>query len=565
MYRPLGPRAMTPLERSFSRAFIAAVKSVHISLDDIAAGVYSPDLSDLVASLEASLPPILAAQYIDIANRAINLLVPALHKADPTPTSPAYLASLGIGFDLHDERAVTWAIAHAGKLIKDFEYSSREIIASIIAQSLAEGLTVDATATLIRGQLGLSPRLSKAATNYLLNLLEQPGMTQNIAGGLYRKYTDRLLRYRSTLIARTEIMTAANAGRLAGWNEAAGLGLFNPQDAKKQWQAAAAACSYCVNLDGFEVPVHMPFPDGQEMPPAHPACRCTAVLILPDPSTLGQSLRPDASLTPDSPFVPPNMDAFDPAASIYPNRTFTRFEGESSSYRGPGVKYADDVTERFDDSQLQYSLWRDDPTREMYVDTLSDYKGSGFNNLNDALRGKYLHSPKTTKMQQTIDQAFDTIDSIGDDIIVYRGINEWGLKDLGGIDSFQPGSVFLDPAYMSTTLDPSFAMTKFGYHGVRLILRVPKEAKAIYMEHPAAKVGKPWEWEFLFPRGSRFRVTRVIKAGDDEVADYIVEADYIPPTTLRKAATRSPSRRRRPLRRPRSRRFTYTTGDLVKE
>ena len=80
---------------------------------------------------------------------------------------------------------------------------------------------------------------------------------------------------RAELISRTEIMDAANSGLAESWSAAQEAGLL-PENATKVWIAASGACDECEELDGEEVTLDEDFSSGDDMPPAHPACRCSA-------------------------------------------------------------------------------------------------------------------------------------------------------------------------------------------------------------------------------------------------------------------------------------------------
>ena len=78
-------------------------------------------------------------------------------------------------------------------------------------------------------------------------------------------------------------MTAANEGRFIAWQQAGDNGLVDLSTAYKEWIAEADSCPDCADVDGLFAPVDEPFPDVDEMmPPAHPSCRCTAVLVPAD-------------------------------------------------------------------------------------------------------------------------------------------------------------------------------------------------------------------------------------------------------------------------------------------
>jgi hypothetical protein len=113
---------------------------------------------------------------------------------------------------------------------------------------------------------------------------ERSGLTPTKAVDRAKKigleYGNQLRQKRAVLIARTEIMTAANRGRAIGMQQLADEGLFNPATAGKRWLTAAIdVCQICVNLADVVVEYVGTFDTaGVDFPPAHPNCRCTWVL-----------------------------------------------------------------------------------------------------------------------------------------------------------------------------------------------------------------------------------------------------------------------------------------------
>lgn len=88
------------------------------------------------------------------------------------------------------------------------------------------------------------------------------------------------------MIARTELQMAQNMARQTGWDAAYKTGVMDG-GSKKEWLAAPAGsrrgrpCDICAGLNGKRVQWNAAFPTGHIMPPAHPHCRCTAVLVPP--------------------------------------------------------------------------------------------------------------------------------------------------------------------------------------------------------------------------------------------------------------------------------------------
>lgn len=103
------------------------------------------------------------------------------------------------------------------------------------------------------------------------------------------KYAAKLLESRTRTIARTEIIDASMSGRYIGWEAGVTAGQIS-NDSVKEWIAEPDACPICRELDGKIISWNdeWQFPEGvtagstNRMPPAHPNCRCSVVILPPD-------------------------------------------------------------------------------------------------------------------------------------------------------------------------------------------------------------------------------------------------------------------------------------------
>lgn len=140
---------------------------------------------------------------------------------------------------------------------------------------------------------------------------------------------------------------------------------------------------------------------------------------------------------------------------------------------------------------------------------VDDYTGTDFRVINNHLRGQKLFGkvPKPSHKLlsgKTIKQTVAELDSamaksvIPEDVILYRG-----LRDV----SFAAGDVFVDPAYLSTTLDREIAEKSFAYGegGKVLEIEVPAGSRGVY----ASGVAGGAEQEVTLPRGSTLHVISV--------------------------------------------------------
>lgn len=165
----------------------------------------------------------------------------------------------------------------------------------IIANAIANGVTVPQAAMEIRNVVGLHDRWQRAVDNAFQRDYEafvrqgiKPARATVMANAKAEKYRVKLIRSRALNIARTEVMAAQNYGTYLGWIEAGEKGLLNLSLTKKEWAAGPSGwkgihvCDFCAPLDGMKVPVTASFPNGLLTPPAHPSCRCRMILVPPE-------------------------------------------------------------------------------------------------------------------------------------------------------------------------------------------------------------------------------------------------------------------------------------------
>lgn len=205
----------------------------------------------------------------------------------------AALPGAQIVTDFIDPAAIRYAETRGAMLVRDVDAANRTALRYILRDSMAKGLSAYDTARAMRQSVGLHTRWARAVDNYdaaTMRQLLKAGMTPAAARAradeLVKRYRDRLIRRRAEMIARTEIQMAQNMARQTSWDTAYKTGLLDG-GSKKEWLVApsgsrrGAPCDTCASLNGKRVQWNAAFPTGHIMPPAHPHCRCTAVLIPP--------------------------------------------------------------------------------------------------------------------------------------------------------------------------------------------------------------------------------------------------------------------------------------------
>lgn len=138
-----------------------------------------------------------------------------------------------------NERAITWADAHAAELVTEITDVTREQIRDVVTQGVASGASNDEIASTLEDAYAFS-------------------------------------RERSMLIARTETSFAENRGTLEGW-QATDL------VTGKESLPDVDPCPICqANAAQGVIPIDTDFQSGQPGPPYHPNCECTLLASIPE-------------------------------------------------------------------------------------------------------------------------------------------------------------------------------------------------------------------------------------------------------------------------------------------
>ena len=176
-------------------------------------------------------------------------------------------------------------LAHIGDRIVAIDATTREAIRNTIEQALVRGDSVGIMAERIRGQVGLTPSQVSQVARFSEGLQRAGEAPQRIEE-LTAPLIVRLKRDRALRIARTETVTAANAGEYARLEQAVAAGYVDPGDIRRYWLTSEddRVCPYCAPVPGLNpegVGLEEPFQTalGEALHPAlHPNCRCTTVI-----------------------------------------------------------------------------------------------------------------------------------------------------------------------------------------------------------------------------------------------------------------------------------------------
>lgn len=210
-----------------------------------------------------------------------------------TQAAPAFAARVAL--DGSAPRAVEWAQTHVGGLIGGIAQEQREVVQQVIADQIERGVNSQKIAREIRKTIGLSSPQQRYLANARseLEALDSNYFTRELRDrrfdGIVRRaikdgkplsqvdidrittrYSERMIKHRAEVIARTESITALRAGRDEGIRQAIEQGAINPERLVRRWSATLDSRTRPdhMAMDGVEVEgMDTPFilPDGSRM------------------------------------------------------------------------------------------------------------------------------------------------------------------------------------------------------------------------------------------------------------------------------------------------------------
>ena len=193
---------------------------------------------------------------------------------------------LELKFELDNPHAAEYAREQTATLVERVTTETRAAIREIVGRGYVEGLHPYEQARAIRPMLGLTERDAKAARNRLQALLDDGQEPARALKGAER-YEEKLLRRRAENIARTETLSAENAGQDAAWSTAADAGLLDQETTWREWIATPGSdrtCDICAPMHGQRRRMGEAFESDEgdvvDRPPLHPSCRCALGLVV---------------------------------------------------------------------------------------------------------------------------------------------------------------------------------------------------------------------------------------------------------------------------------------------
>lgn len=269
-------QATDKLEEQFAEIFIAEVrklsrsKALQALLDEIETG----QLASSGISARLNLISIPTKKLDELIRKAMGSAIRITNEK----------TGLKLAFDYRNPDVIQAARGMSIDLSTNLTNTAQQILQKAIGDAIEGLITRREAIKIIESRVGLIPAHSDAVDRYYEKLIAE-GRKKADAKRLAEEYADRLLRYRATTIARTEIARATGIGQTEFWKQAIADGLLPPKT-KRVWITAAdeRVCEICGAMDGVQVEIGQPWMTNnglvQYPSAAHPNCRCTQGIAL---------------------------------------------------------------------------------------------------------------------------------------------------------------------------------------------------------------------------------------------------------------------------------------------
>lgn len=425
-----------------------------------------------------------------------------------------------IRFDQTNYRAVAKAQAQRYELIQGFDQEQRDVTRRVVMDGLREGVNPKAMAKSLRQSIGLTDAQSRYVEKYrreletgdfsaalrrelsdgrsdkLLRRLRSEGgaLSQEQIDAMAERYRQGWVKYRAETIARTESLRAAHEGHAEAMKQAVERGDIDAEQLENEWHSGPRsknARDQHLAMNHRRVPFGTDFvmPDGTRMSgPGDPRggakhtanCRCTRSTSFARPSVEVEQVSPRA---PELQVQQAPMQAKIPTRLRAPNRVLEPIA--EPRFREQRAKFEEKLT----DQEFK---------------GFATYSGEKYEAINKVLRKSLPHGEHAATIR-AMDEGFAKA-RVPRTMKVLRGSGTG--KHFAEL---KPGDVFVDQAYLSTSIKRS-VVEEFadvgGDLGVIWEIEVPKGAYAAPI--PSENEG---ELEFLLPRNSKLRVLAIEKQG----------------------------------------------------
>jgi len=440
-------------------------------------------------------------------------------------------ASIGYSFDATRPEAAAWANVEGGKLVSEIISSQRDVIKDYASRANMGEFTPREVARGLRDVVGLTTQQSGWVRNFRdneINRIMATGKTFDQAFTASEKATDRyhnkIHKYRTETIARTEILRASNEGRRQAWDQGVNEGFIDPDTTLKEWSTEldGLECPICAPLDGTQVKFNEEFPEGD--PPIHPNCRCDVLLVeAPDSIPSDISSLTDEELDAEINSLIDEGTADVRRAENVPGQPEfdDDFANGSRNFLGNEVGAEWGNTES---ARWQAMVESDEPTKM----AIGSYTRSGYKDANQTLRDGIYDPVNPTTVDRDITLIGRALERglTTEAVIGVRGVGIQGgtpereaFRDR--INNLKPGDVFHEPGFTSVSLSHSSAMQG----DVSFRIKLPTGTKGGYLGRLSEY--RDQEQEFLVQAGSTYKVTKVtVQSGRTFVDTELVHQEF---------------------------------------
>lgn len=166
-------------------------------------------------------------------------------------------------FDPMGDEAVKWSSEHSAALVTSVTDDTMKAISEVITQGVKAGLSAQKVARQLRHTVGLLPQHALAVGKEYGRLIAE-GVSSAKADKIAERYANKLLKYRTQMIARTESRFANDEGIYQGYDQMGVKKLEGVSDPE--------ACDWCQeNINGQVYIIEEARAIKAE---AHPQCEC---------------------------------------------------------------------------------------------------------------------------------------------------------------------------------------------------------------------------------------------------------------------------------------------------
>lgn len=260
---------------------------------------------------------------------------------------------------------------------------------------------------------------------------------------------------------------------------------------KVEW-SGANPCDICAPNEGQVVFTGEPFNSGDTEPPVHPNCRCAVLPVIAEDFLEGVN---------DMDLLPP-LEGATGEAEDYPTLNEEQRE-EMSKYQLEDKDFMALMKQDYTVNGRTYQ------GESAVYDSLRSYKGIGYEEINKYLRTgeepKWMRLSTIKSNIENIDKAMAQAPGLPQGITTYRSVKNQDLSRF--LESRNPGQVYGDEGYSSTTMSKSYADNwEQGEHAWLITIENPAGTKGIMME---GAIGKGDESEWLLPKDTQFKVIEI--------------------------------------------------------